>query len=192
MSAVSVVIPVRAGDSPDITLRSLARSTFEDYDIVVAHDQTGNANWARNRGYKNARAPLVLFSDADIEWLPDALDVLVGALQKHPEAAYAYGAYAIGNWVQCNLPFDELRLRRSNYISTMSLIRSDLFPGFDERLKRMQDWDLWLTMLEQGHRGVYCGRIVFSTEKGQGISYGSIGPSWEEAVEAVRQKHGLQ
>ena len=48
------------------------------------------------------------------------------------------------------------------YIMTTSLIRAKDFPGFDESLKKFQDWDLWLTMLEQNKTGVWVPEILFS------------------------------
>ena len=191
MSAVNIVIPVREGGNPETALRSLATQTFTDFDVIVSWDKQNNANSARNRGKRLSNAPFLLFSDDDIKWEPGALELLMRTLEQHPEAAYAYGAYAMGNWIQCNRPFSAARLRQTNFISTMSLIRRGCFPGFDEAIPRLQDWDLWLTMLARGHRGVYCGEQIFTTEKGDGISYGD-GVSHAEAVRIVKEKHQLQ
>ncbi len=191
MNEISVVIPVREGGSPETTLRSLGRQAFRDFNVVVSWDKAANANWARNRGAESATVPYLLFSDDDIQWEPDALERLRDALIAHPDASYSYGAYTIGSWQQCNREFDPGRLRRANFISTMSLIRHDHFPGFDESIERLQDWDLWLTMLEHGNVGVYCGKTIFRTEEGHGISYGSGVPPYNDAVAIVKRKHGL-
>ena len=191
VNEISVVIPVREGGSPEITLQSLGRQTFRDFNVVVSWDKAANANSARNRGAELATAPYLLFSDDDIQWEPDALEHLRNALLTHADASYSYGAYAIGGWIQCHREFDAGRLRRANFISTMSLIRRETFPGFDESIERLQDWDLWLTMLERGSVGVYCGKTIFRTEKGHGISYGSGAPPYDDAVAIVKRKHGL-
>lgn len=190
MPEVTIVIPVREGGSPVITLASLARQSFQDFDLVICQDEVGNANWARNRGAEWAHTEFILFSDDDIGWLPNALALLVETLRSRPAAHYAYGAYRMGNVIQCDKSFSPSELKRHNYISTMSLIRTQDFPGFDEFLARLQDYDLWLTMLEQGKMGIYCGAVVFETQKRFGITYGS-GPSYDEALSIVRQKHGL-
>ncbi len=191
VSQVSVVIPVRKGGSPEITLRSLARQTFQDFEVIVSWDRENNANWARNRGAELATSALILFSDDDIAWEPDGLAVLVDTLERHPGASYAFGSYDMEGWVQCHQPFCAKRLQRGNYISTMSLVRRGHFVGFDEALRRAQDWDLWLSMLKLGRHGVQCGHLIFRTTKCDGISYGHDGPTWKEAAAVVREKHGL-
>ncbi len=188
---ISVVIPVRAGGNPTVTLESLARQTFRDFEVIIAWDRHGNANWARNRGAELARAPLLLFSDDDIRWEPHGVESLYRALEAHPEASYAYGAYAIGDWVQCNRPWNARLLRQRNYISTMSLIRREHFPGFDPAVRRLQDWDLWLTMLAQGRDGFYCEDLIFRTEKGNGITYGRDAVPYRRALDVISRKHRL-
>jgi len=188
---ISVVIPVRRGGSARTTLVSLAAQTMQDFEIIVSWDEElRGANWARNRGAELATGDLLLFSDDDVSWSHDALERLTGALAADQAASWAYGAYEMGGRIQCDLPFDARRLRRGNYISTMSLVKRADFPGFDESVARLQDWDLWLTMTERGHRGVYCGGVIFSTVEKPGITLD--GPvSWEEARMIVARKHGI-
>jgi len=187
---LSVVIPVRQCEDAGVTLASLKRQTFQDFSAIVSPDTHGNANWARNRGFERCSAPFVLFSDNDIQWEPDALQVLMDTLKRNPSASYAYGAYRHGSRINSGQDFDAEALKRKNYISTMSVIRTEHFPGFDESLQRLQDWDLWLTMLEQGHVGVFCGRTVFYTAVKLGITHnGKV--SWEEAERIVKAKHRL-
>lgn len=188
---LTVIIPVRAGGSPEITLRSLATSNFQEFDIVISHDQKSNANWARNRGFELAQSPFVLFSDDDVQWTPAGIGEMLYALKMHPEASYAYGAYEMGGRKFCNLPWDARRLQRQNFVSTMAVIRADHFPGFDESLQRLQDWDLWLTMLEAGHIGVWTEGLTFRTEVRDGITYNG-GIDYSTAEHIVKAKHGLQ
>jgi glycosyltransferase involved in cell wall biosynthesis len=187
--SLTVVIPCRQPVDAAVTLRSLERQTFRDFEIITVVDVDGRgAPWARNTGFSQVKTEFVLFSDDDIDWEPDALETLLATLRAHPEASYAYGSYAMGDWIQCNREWNAGALRSGNYIPTMSLIRSVDFPGFDENIKRLQDWDLWLTMFEQGKTGVYCGKLTFRTKRRDGITYGK-NISWEEAVRAVRKKH---
>jgi glycosyltransferase involved in cell wall biosynthesis len=186
--AISVVIPVRAGGCPGTTLRSLAKQTFRDFEIILSPDIANRgACWARNRGAEQAKGDLILFSDDDIDWMPAALELLLNALRKHPEASYSYGSYKCAGRTIGDQRFDPVLLRYRNYISTMSLVRRADHPGWDESLQRLQDWDVWLTMLERGLIGVHCGMTLFTTDKRAGITYGGIG--YEDAYQVVRAKH---
>lgn len=83
--------------------------------------------------------------------------------------------------------FSAAALGRGNYISTMSLIRTEKFPGFDETLPRFQDWDLWLTMLRKGNTGVFTGKCSFYTES---HPYGiTSGKYMRPATETIMEKH---
>jgi len=144
MSKITIVIPLREGSTADITLKSLEGQTFDDFDIVTIQDQGNGANWARNEGFKKVKTEFVLFSDDDIDWDPYALEYLYNKLIETPEASFSYGAYQMGDNVYCYQDYDAGTLMQMNYISTMSLIRSEHFPGFDVSVKRLQDWDLWL------------------------------------------------
>lgn len=188
---ISIVIPVRKGENAYTTLNSLKNQTFKRFKVIIVNDEDEKgANWARNKGMELVDTNFVLFSDNDITWEPDAIERLYNTLKKNPRASYAYGAYEMDGKMQCNKKFDKAKLRVQNYISTMTLIRTKHFPGFDEKIKRLQDWDLWLTMLEQKRIGVYCGKRIFTTEVRSGITYGS-GMSYDEAYAIVKKKHAL-
>lgn len=182
--AVSIIIPTyQHAREIGQCLDSILSQTFRDFEIVVVDDgstdETAAAlkpyatririirqdnrggNAARNRGFDAASGDLLLFCDADIVMRPDCLATMVRTLADHPEASYAYCSFRFG-WKKFRLwPFDAALLRRMNYIHTTSLIRREHFPRFDEGIRRLQDWDLWLTMLEQGHVGVWIPQYLF-------------------------------
>lgn len=189
MNSVTIVIPNKAGDNPMTTMESLYRQTYPYFDIVVVNDFDGNANRARNNGLKMVETEFVLFSDNDIAWEPCAIAQLRSALSSNPQASYSYGWYEMEGKQWCNKPWDEASLKTRNYISTMSLVRTADHPGWDETIRRLQDWDVWLTMLGQGKKGVYTGTEIFSTKKRCGITYNSI--SWDEAIAAIKNKHKI-
>jgi len=187
MKKITVVIPNKFNQTAEITLNSLPKGVK----VVVVDDvDCKGANWARNEGFKQVDTEYVLFSDNDINWHPGAIESLLKTLERNPDASYAYGWYEMGGRYYCDLDFDPKILRLSNYISTMSLIRTKDFPGFDENIKRFQDWDLWLTMLEQGKEGVQCNKVIFDTAVRDGITYnGEVGIN--EAFMAIKNKHNL-
>ena len=104
--------------------------------------------------------------------------------------------------------FNPDKLRKENYIMTASLIRRNDFPYFDKELKRFQDWDLWLTMLEHGHIGVWVPAVLFRVVNTRGTmstwlpSFVYKLPKWlgiqpkavaryNEAVARIKEKHKL-
>lgn len=91
----------------------------------------------------------------------DMIEKMVQTLEAHKEVAYVYSSFRFG-WKTFRLwPFDETKLRQNNFIHTTSLLRRAYFPGFDEKINRLQDWDLWLTILERGGRGAWIPEVLF-------------------------------
>jgi len=181
---ISIIIPTyQHGDTIETCLLSLFNQTFKDFEIIVVNDgstdntlevlekykdrikiinqENRGAPSARNRGFRESVGSFVIFSDADIKAKPEMLQKMLEALEKHPEASYSYSSFNWG-WKAFNLhEFDAEALKKMNYITATTLIRREHFPGWDESFKKFQDWDLWLTMLEQGHVGVWVPEILF-------------------------------
>ena len=158
---------MRETDDCNITLESLSKQTMSDFEVIQVKDEGNGANWARNKGFKKAKTPYVLFSDNDINWEPTAIRDLYNALNGS-RCAYSYGWYSFSNvdvtMKYCNHSFSKEKLEAGNYISTMSMVVRDSFLGFDEKINRFQDWDAWLTLLKAEKIGVYCGKKIFTTE----------------------------
>ena len=186
---ITVVIPHRMSEDASITLASLSNQSFKAFKVVVVPDEGKGACWARNEGFQHCDTEFVLFSDNDIYWQENALETMVDCLDRRTNASYCYGRYQIGDLIVGHVLFSPPALLKNNYISTMSLLRAKDFPGFDESIKRFQDWDLWLTLLKQGKRGVYCNELIFKTDEKDGIS--KNGQSLDEAISVINQKHNL-
>jgi glycosyltransferase involved in cell wall biosynthesis len=186
---LTVVIPNKQGQSPELSIRTLYRQGFTDFDIIIINDDSGNANIARNAGLTLVHTPYVLFCDNDINWAHNALQLMMDCLTRHTDISYAYGHYELSGKIWCNKEWDAAELKRRNYVSTMSIVRTAHHPGFDEKIKRLQDWDVWLSMLAQGKKGKYTGSLIFTTPARNGITRNSIG--WEEAIGAIKAKHKI-
>lgn len=210
---VSVIIPAwNAASTLPQTLNRLVMQTWKALEIIVvddgSHDDVrtvcnrfqgvtylrqahAGAPSARNRGFKASTGQYVLFCDADVHPHPRMVERMVTTLELNRDASYAYCSFRFG-WRTFDLfDFNPDRLKRSNFISTVSLIRRDAFPGFDETLNRLQDWDLWLTMLERGHRGVWVPARLFNAHIGKGAISKKISRPPADAVRIIQRKHNL-
>jgi len=229
---ISVIIPCyNHAWAIGACLRSVFAQTEKDLEVIVVDDgstddlDTALAPWkdrirlfrqakaggpaARNRGFRESKGELVIFCDADIIFIPEALAKMRDALVANPGAAYAYGSFRFG-WKLFRLQaFDAEALKRENYIHTTCLMRRETFPGFDESLKRFQDWDLWLTMLERGHVGVWIPEELLRVQTSPGrisrwlpkflhrvpwarLHYRPAAiAEYEAAADIVRKKHHL-
>lgn len=174
--------------------------------IKIIEQKHAGAPAARNRGFKESKGQLVIFWDADTIGRKDMLEKMFSALQKNPSVSYAYSRFCFGWKKMLSRDFAPEFLKKNNYIDTTSLIRRADFPGWDESLKRFQDWDMWLTMLENKKIGVFTPECLYKKLTGgrRGISRWLPGfifklsfktkavREYEEAKEVVLSKHGLQ
>ncbi|MFA6131599.1 MAG: glycosyltransferase family A protein [Patescibacteria group bacterium] len=204
----SEVIIVNDG-STDNTLEVLKK--YEGKIKIINQENLGG-QLARNNGFAASTGDFVIFCDADVVMRYDMLEKLCKVLEAHPEASYAYSGFRFGWKAFSSFPFDVGRIRKLNFVHTTALIRREHFPGFDPTIKRFQDWDLWLTMMREGHIGFFVDEELFHIiEAGgrQGISkwrpkifyhipwkYFGWMPSsvrkYEEAKEIIAKKHGLE
>jgi len=205
---ISIVIPCRAGEGTDLTQESLLKQTFKDFEVHTVIDRHGRgAPCARNYGASFASGRYLLFSDNDICWVPEALETMLRVLQKLESfhsidgwrVGYAYGGKLITDVPVSgtlgpagNEPWHLENMLRRNIVDTGALMLREAFPGWDESLKRLQDWDLWLTMLRNKWRGQWVGRVLYTTPyRRTGINFEGSGISFMEARDIIRLKHNL-
>ncbi|MEK7631451.1 MAG: glycosyltransferase [Patescibacteria group bacterium] len=202
---VSVVIPAfNSAKTLATTLNGLNAQTLKPNEIVVVDDgskddtseiakkfsvqlirqENRGAPAARNAGFAKTTGDFVLYCDADVQLQPNMLENMARALLLHPEAGYAYCDFKFG-WLTFDLfDFDPERLLKANYISTMSLLRREHCIGFDESLKRYQDWDLWKRLLAKGVKGIWVPGRLFNAGFG-GISKDSAKDVWKLAKSKI-------
>lgn len=196
---ISVVIP----------LSESRRKFFEDYVLpmieinnpneIITVSNEGSACKQRNIGWKKSTQPYVFFCDDDIMLSANHLEKLYTELIKS-NCEFAYSGY-LGivlnpdvepnhNFVIESQEFDYNTLKMYNYISTMSLVCSKCFCGFDENLKRFQDWDVWLTMASKGMKGKFVKDLKFlAYYLDKGLT--SKENSQVDAYNIIRKKHNI-
>ncbi len=237
---ISIIIPTyQHGNTILKTLKSIFNQTEQNFEVIIVNDgstddtkkkleiaqkkwpgkikvinqERKGANSARNRGYQESKGDFLFFCDADVELRKDCLEKMIKTLKENPSASYVYSSFKFGWKIFPSFDFDPERLKKMPYISMMSLIRREHFPGFDENIKKFQDWDLWLTMLEKGYYGVRIPEILFVV-KPRKIGISTWLPSflyhlpwhifpfkffkpktiqkYEEAMKIIKEKHKLE
>lgn len=201
-----IIVNDGSTDNPKNTLHEV-RELCDKYDISLKMFTRENrgAPAARNFGFEQAQGDYVIFWDADTTAVPGMLEQMLTVLEKNPSAGYAYCAYRFGWKTMKSFPFNSDLLKKMNYIDTTSLMRWDVFVGFDETLKRFQDWDLWLSLLEKKITGIFIPEVLFKKEVGRRKGISGWVPSflykfpwktgrikdYEKARDLVLHKHGL-
>lgn len=116
------------------------------------------ASGGRNEGLRHASGDYVIFLDSDDEFLPDKIKESVSALENADEK---FGVVYSGYWEidlkgkKTYMPEEHNRLQGNlnrqllhhGFITCPSLIRRAVFDKvepFDEKLKHLDDWDLWI------------------------------------------------
>jgi glycosyltransferase involved in cell wall biosynthesis len=215
------------------TLNDIERQTYNNFEVIIVNDgstdntisvldkffkrgslknnyhfisqENKGAPSARNKGWKKSKGDFLFFCDADAVLKPDILEKMIAALENNKEASYAYASFYWGSKLFKLWPFDAEKLKKMPYIHTMSLIRRSDFPvtGWDEGIKKLQDWDLWLTMLEQGKTGVFINDVLFKVQPVGTISswlpafaYKAFPflpkvKKYKKALEIIKKKHNL-
>jgi len=141
------------------------------------------ASSARNFGYSKSCGDYIFFCDADVTFLKNnALELMIKKLENNLNKAYCYSSFKYG-WkkFKCG-EFNAEKLKNNNYISTMSMIRRKALEKviqtdkvgknnpFDESLKKFQDWDLWLIMLENNLTGIWINKVLWKVSAKGAIS----------------------
>lgn len=178
-------------DGADEALEEVAKR-FKVHSLVIEH---GGAPKARNAGREIAKGTYISFWDADCFAVPEMAKRWVEEFER-TGADFVYSGYKFIHEQGAfdSEQFDPYSLQCGNYIASMFPIRRDKCPVWDESLKAAQDWDFWLTAVENGCKGSFIQGYGFETEppsKGS-ISYGGwSAENREETIRIVREKHGI-
>lgn len=157
----SVVVPTCG--RPELLRRCLSaleRQSLprEQYEIVVVDDtglRSGPAA-ARNRGWRQARAPIVAFTDDDAVPDPGWLENGLAAIRRGADAAVGRTVMPVSA-TPTDYERNESGLERAEFITANCFVRRTVLErlgGFDEsfRMPWREDSDLHFRLLEHGCR----------------------------------------
>lgn len=180
---VSVVIPYyNQAESLQETVRSVQASDYGNIEIIVVNDgsttelanecfekltdvtkvskKNGGLSSARNAGIAVAKGEFILPLDADDLLEPTYISTGVEALVNNPELGYvSCHARNFGELVNAYVPLGyvpELMLFINTHGKCSNLFRKEVFVqcgGYDEMMNSYEDWDLLITLDENGVQG---------------------------------------
>lgn len=163
-------------------------------------DGPGTAAEKRNEGARSAVQPYLYFCDDDVILRSDCLRTLFDAAEADPGPDFFYSSsvcrihdglsFPGQRGVNRPGPWDPEKLREANYINMMALVRREKFPGLDPRIRRFEDWDLWLTISENGGYGKYVSDVLFESHHfDKGVTLTEPEEFW---LREVKKKHGMK
>jgi glycosyltransferase involved in cell wall biosynthesis len=134
---------------------STVKAKFPSVQIIQFKTNVGGSV-ARNTGAKKARGELISFLDSDDEWLPDHLADSINFLVRTNADGVYRNFFNERNGIRTEIPFvndyfqktriGNLILGNSRFDARTStfVFRRETFlkVGFDEKLRKHQDWDL--------------------------------------------------
>jgi glycosyltransferase involved in cell wall biosynthesis len=143
-------------------LRDLGQRGFR-----VIRQENGGPSAALMTGVAGTSARFVFRLDADDLLEAGAIDALADALDADPLAAAAWGdlqTFGLTSFrVPSNPVLDPWHVTFTNQLPSCSLFRRSalLDVGGWQFRGGIDDWDLWMSLAEKGHSGVYVPRVVY-------------------------------
>ena len=215
---VSIVIPVhnQAGFVAE-AIRSAIGQTWEDTEVIVVDDGSTDGSYqvawnflpkvtligqgnkrqaaARNCGFREASGELLLPLDADDVLDPSYLERTV-PLMTDGVGIVATDMQYFGSQSNRIAPLGVLIdiEKSSNELPVTSLICREAFEqvgGYCEDLEvhGMEDWDLWLKILERGWRVAILNEPLFRYRVGHTSTCGEVAGRRDDIVRAVKARH---
>ena len=171
--------------------------------ITYLHQENKGAAGARNTAIANARGEFLAFLDSDDSWLPDhlasqmdlfkdepALDLVYSDahlirdsghpktfMEKCPsEGSATFEALVVES---CQIPISTVVVRKAAIVKT---------GGFDENLRRCDDYDMWLRTAFSGARIAYSRKVQARLFLGRVDSLGGSQSKMTEACWKILEK----
>lgn len=151
---------------------------------------------ARNYGAEKATGEYLVLFDSDCSLYPGMLRLWAEVFEDHPDCDFVYGGYRFYSpnlETYPSIEFDPYMLEVNNYIATMFPMKRSIYPGQNENLKSLQDWDMWLRIVkDHGRKGYFLGEICFITELPEGdmLTMDSH-KNWLERTKQVKRLHNI-
>ena len=193
-----IVIDDHATDHSRHVVRDLMQQHQDVPMVLLGKDANEGLAAARNTGFSEARASLVMVMDADNTIYPLCLRRLADALRRDPQGDAAYAIledFGSQRNVRSALAWDVGRLCAANYIDAQAMWRRESWQrlgGYrddDDHVFGWEDWDLWLRVAESGGHAVHVSQILgrYRVQPGSMIALTNL--ATDEAIDTIRQRY---
>jgi glycosyltransferase involved in cell wall biosynthesis len=168
------IVVVDDGSTDSETLALL--SDYQRPRTRVIRTPHGGLASARNRGIASTSGRYLCALDADDRLDPEYLAKTVQVLEEDPSIAFVSAwlrTFGEEQWewkpTRCDLP----ALLCEDTVLTAAVVRREAVAcvgGFDTGMPVQgdEDWDLWLTLVERGYRGVILPEVLFNYRRRSG------------------------
>jgi hypothetical protein len=166
--------------------------------VLLGKDANEGLAAARNTGFAESRAELVMVMDADNHVYPTALRKLADALRAQHDASAAYSVledFGAQRNVRSAVAWDPPRLCAANYIDAQAMWRKadwQSLGGYradDDHVYGWEDWDLWLRLADSGGRATLVPQILGRYRVQQSSMIALTNLATDEAIDAIRQRY---
>ncbi len=168
----------------------------------IRHKENKGGATARNTGIKAAKGEYIAFQDSDDEWLLKKLEKQMEVFKNaSPEEGVVYaGFWRIKKGKKTYTPSSEITrkegnihkaLLKGNFVTTQAaVVKKECFEKagmFDERLRRLQDWELWIRISKYYNFKYINEPLVVSYYTSDSISANP--EAFSRALQLIVEKH---
>lgn len=188
------LVVIDDGSSDPLTLRLLTELARDG--VAVIHQKNQGQAAASMTGLHATSAPYIMRFDSDDTLAAGAVAALANALDGSSTAAAAWGDVETFGLTSFRIPsapaLDPWLVTYTNGITgSGALLRRTAVveAGGWQLASGFEDWDLWMSLAELGHVGVYVPRVVFRYRRGRAGQLAGRLPDTGQHFDELARRH---